>query len=77
MASKFLAGFVTGIFVSTKYDFKPYVSLVEDKLNSLHKELEQKRDEQKEKEKPQVPDNWGFNWPWSQTVAGTGDSKKN
>jgi len=45
MTSKFIAGFITGIFVSTKYDFKPYVSLIEDKISSLQKELETKRDE--------------------------------
>jgi hypothetical protein len=70
MTSKFIAGFVTGIFVSTKYDFKPYVSLIEDKISSLQKELESKREEiqykEIEKERPRVVDNsWGFNWPWS------------
>lgn len=69
MTSKFIIGFVTGIFVSTKYDFKPYVILIEDKIISLHKELESKREElnkeQMEKEQPRVADHsWSFNWPW-------------
>jgi len=50
MTSKFIAGFVTGIFVSTKYDFKPYVNLVEDKIISLQKELESKKEESKKEE---------------------------
>jgi len=60
MTSKFIVGFITGIFVSTKYDFKPYVSLIEDKITGLQKELEIK------KETPQVADqSWIFKWPWS------------
>ena len=79
MTSKFIVGFVTGIFVSTKYDFKPYVSLIEDKIITLQRELEIKRDETKETreiketDKPQVT-NWNFSWPWSVTDQ---DSKKN
>jgi hypothetical protein len=63
MTSKFIAGVITGIFVSTKYDFKPYVSLIEDKISSLQKELETKRDEINHKESSQT--SWAFNWPWS------------
>jgi hypothetical protein len=50
MASKFIAGFITGIFISTKYDFKPYVRLIEEKMIGLHKELEVKREEVKREE---------------------------
>lgn len=60
MTFKFIAGFVTGIFISTKYDFKPYVSLVEDKIINLQKELELKREE-----KSQMIGQSKFNWPWS------------
>ena len=68
MTSKFIVGFVTGIFVSTKYDFKPYVVLIEDKISSIHKELESKREEiNMERERSRVSDHsWGFNWPWSE-----------
>ncbi len=70
MTSKFIGGFATGIFVSTKYDFKPYVSLIEDKIISLQKELENKRNEINKEhieiERPQMADHsWRFNWPWS------------
>lgn len=88
MTTKFLAGFITGIFVSTKYDFKPYVNLIEDKLTNLHKELEQKREEihqheqemqQHRYEKPRMADNnWPFNWPWStESSSPSSNSKKN
>ena len=43
--TKFLVGFVSGIYVSTKYDFKPYITLVEEKVIQLKKEFETKRDE--------------------------------
>ena len=39
MTSRFIAGVVTGIYISTKYNFKPYVGLIEDKIKELHKEL--------------------------------------
>jgi hypothetical protein len=81
MTSKFIAGFLTGIFVSTKYDFKPYVSLIEDKIISLQKELESKREEihQKdiEKQVPRVSDhNWGFYWPWSEQESSSNTGPK-
>ncbi len=72
MSSKFIAGFITGIFISTKYDFKPYVILIEDKIldlqKDLQKELETKREEIKEKEKeieqPRMVEH-NRNWPWT------------
>lgn len=61
ITSKFIIGFIAGIFVSTKYDFKPYVSLIEDKVTSFQKELELKREQ-----KPQM-DNWGLSWLFKRT----------
>lgn len=59
MTSKFVAGFITGIYLGTKYNFEPYVNLVETKIISLQKELEKY-------EKSQMIDkSWEFRWPWS------------
>jgi hypothetical protein len=79
MTSKFIAGFITGVFISSKYDFKPYVSLIENKIINLQKEIESKKEEIESKKeeikqnKPRVTENKGFNWPWSDN----NNSKKN
>ena len=65
MTSKFIAGFITGIIVSTKYDFKPYVNLIEEKIINLQKELETKKEELQQKE-VQKQNDWNFNWPWTE-----------
>lgn len=51
----FILGFATGLLVSTKYDIKPYVKLVEDKIMNLQKELEPEPEQKK---------TW-FNWNFS------------
>lgn len=59
MTSKFIIGFATGVFLSTKYDFKPYILLIEEKIMSIEKiKIE------KEKEKEKV--GWKFKWPWAE-----------
>lgn len=60
MGSKFFAGVFTGIYISSKYDFKPYVKIIEDKIYNLQKELEQKRDEIQKSQ--MIDNNWNFKW---------------
>jgi hypothetical protein len=59
MTSKYIIGFITGVFISTKYNFKPYINLIEDKIINLQKELEIKRIHSQKS----IESNW--NWPWS------------
>ena len=68
MTSKFMAGFITGIFISTKYDFKPYVSLVEDKIVSFQREVESLKTgtaQLPQSPQPLPPTIWPNGWPWS------------
>jgi len=51
MTSKFVAGFLAGIYFSTKYDCKPYVNSIEIKLNNILKDIE----------KNEIKSTW----PWS------------
>jgi len=64
MTLKFMAGFLSGIYVSTKYDFKPYINIIENKVQILRKELEKEFGKELEKE-PKEPKEPGKNWPWS------------
>ena len=50
MSMKFFAGIGVGIFLGTKHDFKPYVKLFENKLEELHKEIEEKHNQLKAEE---------------------------
>jgi hypothetical protein len=44
ITSKFMIGLVTGIYISTKYDMKPYVDTIETKLISFKNELEKSKE---------------------------------
>jgi len=66
MSFKFLFGFITGIYLGTKYDFKPHVKFTEDKIREFHKELEEKhnqlRTEEVKKQDPPADASFFGSW---------------
>jgi hypothetical protein len=65
--SKFAAGFAAGVYTSTKFDFKPYVTWAEIAIKEKIAKIQIDIEKQKEIEKtipppPPEPESWISSW---------------